>query len=306
MANTNYAPIALFVYCRVDHAQRTVKALLANTEAVQSELFIFSDAPKNENAVIGVQATRNYIRTITGFKSITIVERKENWGLAKSLISGITEIVNRYGRVIVVEDDILVSPFFLKYMNDGLNMYADNPRVASIHAYRYPSFLKLPQTFFIKGADCWGWATWKRAWDIFNPDADYLLQQIEARRLKQSFNFGNTYPYVQMLKNQRDKKISSWAICWNASAFLNDMYTLYPGVSMAQQIGMDGIGATHSQVTDLYKVSVNPNAIDLKEIEPKQSLIGDLSFRLFFIRRLVVLYAKVIFRRLKEIFNGSK
>lgn len=302
MNSKQYAPIALFVYCRADHAQRTVEALLANAEAKWSDLFIFSDAPKNDKAIAGVQATRNYIRNITGFKSITIVEREENWGLAKSLSSGITEIVNKYGRVIVVEDDILAAPYFLKYMNDGLNMYADNPRVASIHAYRYPSFLKLPQTFFIKGADCWGWATWKRAWDVFNPDANYLLQQIEYRKLKRSFNFGNTYPYLQMLKNQRDGKISSWAICWNASAFLNDMYTLYPGVSMAQQIGMDGIGATHSQTTNLYNVKANQEALDLKEIKPTQSFIGELSFKLFFIRRLVVLYFKAIIRRLKKIF----
>lgn len=306
MNNKQYAPIALFVYCRADHAQRTVEALLANAEARQSELFIFSDAPKNEKAIAGVNATRSYIRTISGFKSITIVERKENWGLAKSLSTGITEVVNKYGKVIVVEDDILASPFFLKYMNDGLNMYANNPRVASIHAYRYPSLLRLPQTFFIKGADCWGWATWKRAWDIFNPDADFLLQQIESRKLKRSFNFGNTYPYVQMLKNQRDKKISSWAICWNASAFLNDMYTLYPGVSMAQQIGMDGVGATHSQVTNLYKVRANQNAVALKEIEPKQSFIGDLSFKLFFIRRFVVVYSKAIFKRFRNLFNRCK
>ena len=178
MTESKFAPIALFTYCRPWHTQKTVEALLANHESSETDLYIFSDAPKNEKAIEGVLNTRKYIHTITGFKNVHIIEREKNWGLANSLIDGISKIVNEYGKVIVVEDDIVASPFFLQYMNEGLELYKNDNKVASIHAYVYPTQKKLPETFFIQGADCWGWATWKRAWDIFNSNTQELLDEI--------------------------------------------------------------------------------------------------------------------------------
>lgn len=112
MTESKFAPIALFTYCRPWHTQKTVEALLANHESSETDLYIFSDAPKNEKAIEGVLNTRKYIHTITGFKNVHIIEREKNWGLANSLIDGISKIVNEYGKVIVVEDDIVASPFF--------------------------------------------------------------------------------------------------------------------------------------------------------------------------------------------------
>ena len=144
-----YAPIALFTYNRADHTRQAVESLLRNSEAKDTDLFIFSDGPKNEKAAEGVKANREFIRTITGFKSITIIEREKNWGLANSLIAGITDVINKYGRVIVVEDDLTLSPFFLRFMNEALEKYKDDDRVSSISAYVYPSENEYPINFFL-------------------------------------------------------------------------------------------------------------------------------------------------------------
>lgn len=283
MTESKFAPIALFTYCRPWHTQKTVEALLANHESSETDLYIFSDAPKNEKAIEGVLNTRKYIHTITGFKNVHIIEREKNWGLANSLIDGISKIVNEYGKVIVVEDDIVASPFFLQYMNEGLELYKNDNKVASIHAYVYPTQKKLPETFFIQGADCWGWATWKRAWDIFNSNTQELLNEIVQKKLQRKFDFDYTYPYVDMLKDQINGKVNSWAIRWYASAFLKDMYTLYPGQAMAKQIGMDGVGATHSGKTDIYNVELRMTPISLKQIHDiKNSPEGYEAFKSFF------------------------
>ena len=161
---SDFAPIALFVYNRPWHTKQTVEALQKNELANKSELFIYCDNAKNKGAQKSVDEVRNFVKNIKGFKKITIIKRKRNWGLACSIIDGVTKIVNEYGKIIVLEDDLVTSPYFLEFMNDGLKMYKDDLKVASIHGYIYP-IKSLPDTFFIKGADCWGWATWKRVWE---------------------------------------------------------------------------------------------------------------------------------------------
>ena len=261
----NLAPIALFVYNRLDHTEQTVSALKRNLLAEESDLFVFSDAPKNSSSDEKVKAVRGFISSTTGFKSLTIVERPHNLGLANSIIDGVTNLCNEYGQVIVLEDDIVTSPYFLKYMNDGLDYYRDEERVISIHGYIYPVKAKLPETFFLRGADCWGWATWKRGWDIFEPNGEKLLGQLKQRKLEKQFNFDGSYDYVRMLKDQIIKKNDSWAIRWHASAFLNDRLTLYSGKSLVNNIGNDSSG-THSGSTYEYDVILNNNPVEIKQI----------------------------------------
>ena len=247
------APIVLFAYNRPVHIQKTLDALTASPLASESELIIFSDAPKNQQALEGVQAVRSLIKNIHGFKSVNIIEREKNFGLANSIIDGVTSIVNQYGRAIILEDDLVTSPFFLTYMNDGLKLYENDERVASIHSYIYPVEKKLPDYFFLRGADCLGWATWKRSWGIFNPDSQFLLNEIKKRNLERLFNFNDSYNYTGMLKAQFEGKVSSWAVRWYASAFLADKYTLYPGTSFVNHIGFDGSG-TNCEDTGNYDV----------------------------------------------------
>lgn len=267
-----YAPILLFTYCREKNTQETIEYLLKNEEAKDSDLFIYSDAAKNEASKEQVAEVRSYLYSIKGFKSVTIIERKENWGLAKNIISGVTEVVNQFGVVIVLEDDHSVSPFFLKFMNEALTKYKDNKDIVSIHGYVYPHKTVLPEAFLIKGADCWSWATWKDAWALFNPDAGSLFKQIIERRMQREFNFNNTYPYMRMLKKQSEGTANSWAICWYASTFLLNKYTLYPGESMTKLNSLYDSG-THSDKPSKgllkYNVElrVTPINLDIVDIE---------------------------------------
>ena len=239
-----YAPIALFTYNRADHTRQAVESLLRNAEAKDTDLFIFSDGPKNEKAAKEVKANREFVRTITGFKSITIIEREKNWGLSKNLIEGITKINNEFGRVIVVEDDLVVSPFFLRYMNDGLEKYEHDERVASISAFLNPIDGDIPNTFFLRYFACWGWATWKRAWDLLNTDSRDLLKKIRWK--KNDFNIGGTGPFYGILYCDKVGLNDSWAVRFYASCFLAGKLHLFPNQTMAIQTGMDGSG-THSR-----------------------------------------------------------
>lgn len=246
------APIALFVYNRPEHTKMTVEALQKNILAKESDLFIFSDGYKDQNSADKVNEVRCYLKTISGFKSVTVIEREKNFGLATSIIFGVTEIVNRFGTIIVLEDDLVTSPFFLSYMNDGLKIYKNDEKVASVHGYVYPIKEKLPETFFIRGADCWGWSTWNRAWKHFEINGQKLYDELVKRELEKEFDFGNTFGYMKMLRGQIAGRNNSWAIRWYASTFLDEMLTLYPGRSLVKNIGFDGSGVHSGSGTDKF------------------------------------------------------
>lgn len=265
------APIILFTYRRPNHAIQTVEALLKNKEASASDLIIYSDGPKDEGAEEGVRKTREYIRTITGFKSIQIIERSCNWGLANSIIDGVTSVIKKYGKGIVVEDDLITSPYFLQYMNEALVLYQDNEEVISIHGYMYPIKKEVPESFFIKTADCWGWGTWKRGWDLFNSNSQELLDEIVRKKGCREFDFNNSYPYTEMLKAQIKGDVDSWAIRWYASAFVNNKLTLYPKRSLVFQNGMDGIDGTHCGADTRYTVELSQSPIVLEKLKMKES-----------------------------------
>lgn len=263
------APIVLFVYNRINSLQLTIKHLKDNFLSNESDLIIYSDGPKRDEDIEKVKIVREFLKTINGFKSITIYERSINKGLADSIIDGVTEIVNKYGKIIVLEDDLITSPYFLKYMNDALNIYENEERVISIHGFIHNVKKKLPETFFLKGADCWGWATWKRGWDIFEKDGSKLLKELEEKKLTYEFDFRGGYPYTEMLRHQVQGKVNSWAIRWYASAFLKDKFTLYPGKSLVAHLGIEE--GTHSN--DGYNLgNISSEPINIKEIEIKEDL----------------------------------
>lgn len=257
------APLALFVYKRLWHAQKTVESLQKNVLARHSDLYIFSDGPRHGDQE-AVGAVRAWIRQIVGFNKVHIIERPQNLGLADSIIEGVTQLVSQFGKVIVIEDDLVVSPFFLNYMNDGLEMYQQAENVASIHGYMFP-ISGVPEIFFLRGADCWGWATWERAWGKFESDGKKLLAALQQQKLIKAFNYNNTQANVQMLKNQIIGKNNSWAIRWHASAFLHNMITLYPGKSLVCNIGLDNSGE-HCGESKALEVSLHFEPMTLKPI----------------------------------------
>lgn len=249
------APVILFTYNRLWHTQQTIEALKRNVLASDTNLYIFSDGGKDSASWKKVKEVREYIHSVSGFKKVELIERTENYGLAQNIIKGVSHIVNIYNKVIVVEDDIVTSCFFLKFMNTTLDLYNDQEDVISIHGYMYPVEKDPPSTFFLRGADCWGWATWKRGWKYFEPDGKLLLDELICKKLVYEFDFNGSYPYTQMLKDQINGKNDSWAIRWYASAFLSNKYTLYPGGSLVKNIGNDSSG-THSGKSNSYEVSL--------------------------------------------------
>ncbi|HLI94423.1 MAG TPA: glycosyltransferase [Puia sp.] len=265
----NPAPIALFAYKRPDHLKRVVDSLLRNALAPQSELFIFSDGPRNTEVETAVAELRKYLRTITGFKKVIITERAENFGLAKNIIDGVTSVVDLHGKIIVLEDDLVLSPYYLEFMNEALEKYQDVEEVISIHGYSYPISYAKP-VYFLRGADCWGWGTWKRGWDLFNPDTQFLLDEIRRKDLSYAFNMDDSYDYTGMLKAQIEGRVDSWAIRWYASAFLENKLTLYAYPSLLENIGMDD--ATHGQDPGLTDTDLTDHRIVLEDIPVEETI----------------------------------
>jgi len=289
-----FAPIALFVYSRPWHTRQTVEALQKNALAECSDLFIFADAPKKPEAVAAVQEVREYIKTVEGFKSVSIVERDENFGLANSIINGVTELCNEFGRVVVVEDDLVTSPFFLQYMNEALDIYADDSMVASIHGYWYAVDRNMPETFLLRGASCWGWATWSSAWNIFEADGQKLLDELEKQKLTRSIDLDGAMAYTQMLRDQIAGKNDSWAIRWHVATFLANKLQLSPGTSLVRNIGFDGSGI-HCTESDTYAVSIATRPIVIEKLHSAQSTEARAALIRYYIKT-----RRSIFERIKN------
>ncbi|HTM97630.1 MAG TPA: glycosyltransferase [Pedobacter sp.] len=256
----NLAPIALFVYNRPQHTERTIKFLQQNELATESRLFIFSDGAKTPADEEKVLEVRSFIQKVDGFKSVTLIERKENMGLANSIIDGVSQLTKTYGQIIVFEDDLISSPYTLTYFNEALNRYRKEERVMHIGAYMYPlTQQNLPESFFYRAATSWGWATWERAWAHFEPNIDSLMKQFDKPK-KTAFSIDNTMNFWRQMRQFKKGKNNSWAIRWYASIFLKNGLTLNPSQSLVNNIGHDGTGV-HSGINDIYNVIINPKAI---------------------------------------------
>lgn len=296
------SPVVVFAYNRPWHIRQTIDSLRKNTLASESEVFIYSDAASAEAELDKVAEVRAYIKTLgRGFKKVTVVERDINFGLADSIIDGVTTVLGMYGKIIVLEDDMVTSPHFLTYMNEGLERFSCSDDVISIHGYLYPVRGVLPEAFFLLGADCWGWATWQRGWSLFNPDGKALFDELERRKLTKLFDFNNSYPYTEMLKRQISGANHSWAIRWYASAFLAGKLTLYPGRSLVNNIGNDSSGR-HCGSTSNLDVRLSDVPINLSGIEIVQSVAARLAFQRFFRRnKMLSLYGMMC--RVMRIFQ---
>lgn len=298
-----YAPILLFVYNRPTHLRRTVEALQANVLAGESDLFIYADAARDADARPAVDEVRAYIRHIGGFRSVTLIERDENWGLARNIIDGVTTQVNRFGRVIVLEDDLVTTPYFLTFMNDALEMYADEPRVGHIQACDFTRDPSLPDTFLIRWTGSWGWATWARAWKHFNPDGRALLDELLDRKLDRTFDFDGKYGYTRMLRRQIEGKNNSWAIRWNASLFLKGILSLNVGRSLVQNEGFDGSG-THCGGGGLYATTLYPDRLPVVRISPIEENAAARRAYVRYYARTNSFFAKAL-RRIKRTLRGD-
>lgn len=296
-----YAPIAFFAYKRLWHTQQAIASLQNNSLAKVSDLYIYSDGPKDLESATEVAALRAWLPSIEGFKKVEIIEHPHNLGLARSIISGVSECLERFGKVIVVEDDLIVAPHFLSYMNEALELYQEDELVVSIHGYALPIKEPLPPTYFLKGTDCWGWATWKRAWEVFEKDGAKLLAKLKEQGRLKEFDYNGTQKFSQMLEDQIAGKNNSWAIRWHASAFLHDMLTLFPAKSLVCNIGFDGSGE-HCGSHDLLKTDLSYEPIDLQRIPIKANDHAFAAHVRFFKALREPLYKKIL-RRTKKLIN---
>ena len=298
-----FAPILLFVYNRPSHTRRCIESLLKNSLASESHLFIYADGAKDESQQEAVNEVRSYIRSIQGFKQVTLIERNENWGLARNIIDGVTTQVNRYGKVIVLEDDLIVAPYFLQFMNDALETYKDEPKVGHIQACDFTQDPTLPETFLIKWTGSWGWGTWDRAWKHFNPNGKELLKKLEERKLTYTFDFNGKYGFTRMLRRQIEGKNNSWAIRWNASLFLEDILSLNVGRSLVQNEGFDGTG-TNCGGGGLYSSNLHLNKLQVIRINPIEENQEARKAFMRYYGRTNSFWAKAI-RRIKRTLKGD-
>jgi FkbM family methyltransferase len=250
------APIVLFVYNRPWHTDQTLNALMQNELADESVLYIFADGPK-ENAtdeqLKKISEVRQLIRSKQWCKEAHIIEAEKNKGLADSIIDGVTQIVNEYGKIIVLEDDIITSKGFLRYMNDALAVYENEENVFHISGYMFPVKGKLPETFFYRQTSCWGWGTWPGKWNQLEKSPVKLKQQlINASQINYA-DIDGTNQFINQLNDNIDGRIKTWAVLWHFSVFLKNGLSLHPRKSLVKNIGNDSSGV-NSGSTTLFEV----------------------------------------------------
>ena len=252
------APIVLFVYNRKLHTKKTIEALKENFLANKSELYIFSDGSSQKKKDKKVEEIRRYLKNVKGFKKIKIFYQNKNLGLSQSITSGVSKIVNKYGKVIVLEDDIITSKYFLKFMNDALEYYKNNKKVWHISGWSYPINLKnKDDVYFLRIMNCWGWSTWKSKWKYYEKNTEKIIKNFSKKDIYK-FNFdGSNKSFWRQIILNKNKKINTWAIFWYAIIFKNKGLCLHPSKSFTCNIGFDGSG-THT--FDLsYKDNKNLN-----------------------------------------------
>jgi hypothetical protein len=236
------APVVMFTYNRPGHTEKTLSSLLDNKLSGETEITIYSDAPRTKQEIEGVSQVRRYLKSISGFKSINIIEQNENQGLAKSIINGVTHSVKEHGRTIVLEDDMLTSPYFLTYMNEALDLYKTEKRVMHITGWSYPiSQTGLDDSFLWRGMNCWGWATWADRWMYFQKDAEEVFARIPAFK-RRHFDLNGRRKYWSEVVFNRSGHWDTWAVFWYATIYLRSGLCVNPTESMVKNIGLDGTG----------------------------------------------------------------
>lgn len=265
-------PICLFAFNRPEKLTRCIDSLLQNANCELFELYVFCDGPRNVDEYEIVEKVRIIARNITGFRNLTVYEADTNKGLASSIIYGVSSVLKANSGVIVIEDDIVVSQHFLKFMIEALNMYEHDPEVASVHG-NFPSYkFKLPQTFLLKYSDCWGWGTWKDSWTLMNLDSLHLMNMIKDSKRINEFNVYGAYPFFDLLQKEFSGAVDSWAIRWHASLFVNRKLSLYSKYSLVHNIGVDGSGLhkdsfnlldrrSKTLIPQLTRISIRPNRL---------------------------------------------
>lgn len=259
----------------------SLESLKTNAEAAYSDLTVFIDGPLYKSDEDLVNQVYEIANSVTGFQSVNVFKSRNNKGLASSIISGIDKIFENSSEIVVLEDDLIVSPFFLNFMSCSLEKYKNEKQVASIHGYLPNLSKEIYEPFFLRGADCWGWATWRDRWMETEWDGIKLRDELKSKNLVTQFNFDGRYNYFGMLERQIRGENDSWAIRWHASMFLQNRLTLYPSKSLVINTGMDGTGR-HSGVSQNYDTQLTKSPIQVTNIQISESRKAREEFKAFF------------------------
>lgn len=239
----SYAPVVLFAYARPDHTLRTLNALRDNFLAEKTELYVFLDFPKKAEHRADYESVVDIVNKVNGdFKEIHIEARTENFGLAKNIMSGVSEVINKHGKVIVLEDDLVTSKYFLTFMNDALTEYKSNESIWHISGWTHPIDFGINEdTFAWRTMNCWGWATWAENWQFFEKNPQSLVSNFTKEDISK-FNLDNTHNFWKQVEANLDGRLNTWAIFWYATIYKNNGLCINPTKTYIQNIGNDGSG----------------------------------------------------------------
>jgi hypothetical protein len=272
MNQPSLSPVALFVFARPEHTRRTLQSLSQNHLADKTKLYVFADGPRETvtaETQRGISEVRKLIRERYWCGEVEIIEAANNKGLADSIISGVSLVTERHGRAIILEDDLETSPGFLKYMNDALDLYANEQRVMQISGFNVRNSRWIPETGFLRVSTSWGWATWRRAWEHYQGNAQSLLTRVEQKS-RTAFDLdGHSFHFEELQRNVTGD-LNTWAVKWYASIFLNDGLSLYPRQTLVRNHGFDGSGVNchddesnyHRKLTLAKKIKVAPQSLE--------------------------------------------
>lgn len=271
------APIILFVYRRVNKLKKVIESLRKNKLSVFSEIYIFSDGYKNLQDKKDVLEVRKFLKKLNGFKKVKIIYRRQNFGLAKNIINGTGKILKIKKMGIILEDDIIVSPNFLYFMNFCLDKFKDEKKIWHINAWNY-KIKELPcsDIFYWRGMHCWGWATWHDRWINFNKNPSQLIKSFDNKAIKQ-FNYDGYYNFWNQVLRNHQKKLNTWAIFWYATIFFNNGLCLSPRESLASNIGYDS-KATNALKSSFFNQKFTLGSFQTKKIFTFQKTIIENSF----------------------------
>lgn len=269
-----YAPIIMFGYRRPEHLTKTIESLQQCPEFRTSPVFVFIDGPKNSNEEAAVLNVRNVAQKLIG-ENATYVFSEHNKGLAQSIIDGLEQVFATYEAAIVIEDDLIVSPSFLKFMNVCLDRYSDSDEIFQISGYFFEDTkISDPSSvLFLPFISSWGWATWSKKWRKFDGESSGWQALVSNRKLRYQFDVRGSYPYSKMLIKKMRGEINSWAIQWNWTVFKNEGRVVYPPFPLVLNIGLDGSGTNGRRFSIGPNVQL-PDSLPTPNMPPPRDLLG--------------------------------
>ena len=301
------APIVLFAYNRPWHTEQTLNALMLNKYADKSKLYIYCDGSKEDANKVDlnkINEVRTLVRKKKWCKKVIIIERDKNFGLANNVLDGISSVINKYKKVIVIEDDMITSKGFLDYMNFSLNYYEKELKVFHINGHNYKSNFQfvLDDYYFSKYMNCWGWATWKDRWDKLNKDySQHYNKLVKDKNILHKYNYESSLDFHNQLLLNINNRINTWAILWYSTIFFNKGYCLTSKRSYVENIGLDGTGEHCLKIETKPKIKISNKTKTFKGgIEIKEKQKARLHLRLYYEFSKPLGFYKFFYRTIKK------